>query len=176
MEKQLLLVCLLCSLCGAAEYYVRPTEPTNVSCPGLPCLTLAQYTAGSEYYFKSNNNTVFWFLSGTHSISLPVVITDAYNITLERYEEGNGYPQILFSPSYYCLCAFEDSTMGVCKECSAVQFYNVSMAIVNGLEIVGQSYNNFRSPFELSTSLRTKCLPGLDQTKINLPLRHFSTM
>ena len=146
MYLPLLLVCLLCPLCGATEYYVKPTEPTNASCPGLPCLTLAQYTADSDHYFKSNNNnTVFWFLSGTHNISLPVIITDAHNITLERYGEGNSYPRILFRPSYYCWCAIEDSIMGACKDCSAVQFDNVSMATVSGLEIIGWRYNKTSS-------------------------------
>ena len=147
MEKHLtlLLVCLLCPLCGATEYFVKPTEPTNASCPGQPCLTLAQYTADSDHYFQSNNNTVFWFLSGTHNISLPVIITDAHNITLERYGERNGYPRILFEPSHYCLCAFEDTIMGVCKGCTAVQFYNISRATVKGLEIFGQRYNKTSS-------------------------------
>ena len=52
------------SLCGATEYYVRPTEPTNIACPYQPCLTLNQYISNSEHYFKSN--TVFRFLPGTH--------------------------------------------------------------------------------------------------------------
>ena len=35
----LLLLVPVLSLCGATEYYVRPTEPTNTSCPAQPCLS-----------------------------------------------------------------------------------------------------------------------------------------
>ena len=141
----LLLICLLCRLCGATEYYVRPTQPSTTSCPGQPCHTLAQYISDSDYYFKSNNNTVFWLLSGTHNISMPVIIRDAHNVSLKRYGAGVEYPRVVFSPTYYCMCASEASIMGACKECSAIQFCNVSVATVNGLVLVGWSFNKTSS-------------------------------
>ena len=51
----LLVTVTVFSHCGATEYYVRPTEPTNISCPaGQSCLTLNHYTSDSDHYFKSN--------------------------------------------------------------------------------------------------------------------------
>lgn len=150
----LLLVCVLWPLCGATEYYVRPTEPTNTSCPGHPCFTLAQYINDSEHYFKSNNNTVFWLLNGIHNISAPVIVSDAHNVTIERYGMGEHFPHVVFSPSCYCMCYVR--IQGACKECSAIQFYNVSMATLNGLLIVGKQYNQTSSVNGISFERNTK--------------------
>ena len=117
--------------------------------------TLAQYISDSDHYFKSNNNTVFWLLSGTHNISMPVIIRDAHSVTLKRYGAGVEYPRVVFSPTYYCTC--EASINGACKECSAIQFYNVCMATVSDLVIIGKRYNKTSSinglSFERSNDL-----------------------
>ena len=74
---------------------------------------------------------------------MPVIIRDAHNVTLKRYGAGVEYPRVVFSPTYYCMC--EASINGACKECSAVQFYNVCMAAVSDLVIIGQMYNKTSS-------------------------------
>ena len=82
------------SLCAATEYYVKPTEPTNTSCPAQPCLTLNQYTSDSDHYFKSN--TVFKFLPGTHHMDRPFTIGNVHNMSLESSsDDSNEYPHLV---------------------------------------------------------------------------------
>ena len=88
---QLILLIPVLSLCGATEYYVRPTEPTNTFCPAQPCLTLNQYVNDSNHYFQSN--TVFKFLPGTHHMDRPVIIGTVHNISLENF--SNKHPHLV---------------------------------------------------------------------------------
>ena len=90
----LLLLLPVLSQCGANEYYVRPTEPTNTSCPGQPCLTLNQYTNDFSHYFASD--TVFKFLPGTHLMNRALEIRDIHNISLTGSNiKSNVYPQLV---------------------------------------------------------------------------------
>ena len=90
----LILLVPVLSLCGATEYYVRPTEPTNTSCPAQPCLTLNQYTSDSDHYFKPN--TVFKFLPGTHHMDRPLTIGNVHNMSLESLsDESDEYPHLV---------------------------------------------------------------------------------
>ena len=118
------------SLCGATEYYVRPTEPTNTSCPGQPCLTINQYTNDSDHYFKSN--TVFKFLLGTHELYQPVYIKNVSNVLLESYiiNDTNRYPLLAgwFSGS---LAHCTDGT----GHCTALTFYNVHNVTIRGIGV-----------------------------------------
>ena len=84
----LVLLALLCPLhlCGAAVYYVRPTQPCNAICPGDPCLTLDEYTVSSERYFISN--TAFLFLGGNHELSSSFNVSGIHNLTLKPYTDG----------------------------------------------------------------------------------------
>ena len=126
---------------GASGYFVKPTQPANSSCPGQPCLTLAQYINASDFYFKSNNNSVFWLLNGTHFITSPLNITDAFNVTIKSYPwQDNHYnkPLIVYNSSNFCECPFGT---GVCQKCSAIQFYNARRATVEGIELVSVKFN-----------------------------------
>ena len=68
------------SQCGASKYFVKPTNFTNDTCPGQPCLTINEYTNDAAYYIKSN--TVFMFLPGKHVLLRPIVIREVENISL----------------------------------------------------------------------------------------------
>ena len=131
MLLMILGVSFVLSPCETTEYFVRPTQPTNSSCPGSPCLTLAQYINEADRYFKSVNNSIFLFLSGTHNISLPVTIADSYNITLKNYEK-NETPSVVLNSDYVCVCEFRF----VCQKCSAIQFHNTSSAVVKGIDFL----------------------------------------
>ena len=141
----------------AVGYFVKPTQPANSSCPGQPCLTLAEYINNTEYYFRSNNNSVFWFLSGRHHISSPVVVTDAYNVTLNYGEKDNQIPLVVFSPIYYCACTIPITIYSVCGKCSIFQFTNVSMVSISELSLQGTAYNDTSSvsgmSFEMSENI-----------------------
>ena len=82
------------SLCGATEYYVKPTEPTNTSCPAQPCLTLSQYINNSDNYFQSN--TIFKFLPGIHHMDRPLDVRDVQSMSLESYySHNNEWPHLV---------------------------------------------------------------------------------
>ena len=83
----LLLFFAVLQVCSATEYYVKPTEPTDTTCPGQPCLTLNEYTNDTDYYIKSN--TVFIFLPGKHHMDRPLQVIDLQNVTLKSTDNDN---------------------------------------------------------------------------------------
>ena len=123
------------SLCGATEYYVTPTEPTNTSCPAQPCHTLNHYTNHSDYYFKSN--TVFKFVPGTHFINRPLEIRDVENISLEASDDNSDmYPELVAQVS----CQYEEildfnRLQFPYVSCSVVWMINVTHAAIQGLSV-----------------------------------------
>ena len=115
----LILLVPVLSLCGATEYYVRPTEPTNTSCPAQPCLTLSQYTSDSDHYFKPN--TVFKFLPGTHHMDRPLTIENVHNMSLESLsDESDEYPHLV--------AQFSCETEG--HECMYMDWYNMDWILI----------------------------------------------
>ena len=76
-----LLILCVCGppLYGATDYYVRPTEPTNASCPGQPCLTLHHYIQN----LSSNAN--YHLLPGVHSINGPITLKYVHNVSTQLY-------------------------------------------------------------------------------------------
>ena len=46
---------------------------------------------------------------------------------------------MVFSPSHNCLC---EPTLQFCAQCSAIQFYNVTTATVEGIKVIGTRYEN----------------------------------
>ena len=130
----LLLLVPVFSLCGATEYYVRPTEPTNTSCPGQPCLTLSQYSKDSDHYFKSN--TVFKFLPGTHRIDRPVLVTNIQNISFQSFhDQRDQYPHVVAQfHSDFEICRCDPNTID-CIPCDAISFHEVADVIIKGINI-----------------------------------------
>ena len=110
-------------LCGATDYYVRPTEPTNASCPGQPCLTLHHYIQN----LSSNAN--YHLLPGVHSINGSITLKHVRNVsmaafnssvtkiaaTIEFNSRGNG--------SLYSL------------KCSGISFQDASNITISSLSI-----------------------------------------
>ena len=143
--RLLFLLLPVVSQCGATEYYVRPTEPTNTSCPGQPCLTLNQYTNDSSHYF--NSDTVFRFLPGTHLMDKPLEIRDVHNISIKASDDNNGiYPELMTGfpcqhetdesciqlqfpgDVYYALHNFD-----MC--CSAIRLINVTHGVIGSIRL-----------------------------------------
>ena len=133
----LLVTVTVFSHCGATQYYVRPTEPTNISCPpGQSCHTLSHYTSGSDHYFKSN--TVFKFLPGMHQINRPLQIRNVHNVSLTAYADQTPHVMAEFS------CENETNGDGVQCEvdlysvdihCAAIWFTNVTDAAISGINV-----------------------------------------
>ena len=123
------------SLCGATEYYVRPTEPTNTSCPGQPCLTMDQYTNDPDRYFKSN--TVFKFLSGTHKLIRPVRMEGVCNVSLQAYvhdpyNNAYSYPLLL---GWFSGHLTDCSRSNEADQCSILRFNNVHNISMKGIRL-----------------------------------------
>ena len=81
---EMLVIAMILLLCSHAENGVTPivlfvTPNPNVSCPGMPCLTLSQYAQDQEMYFGTD--TELWFLSGIHILCSSVTIEGETNIT-----------------------------------------------------------------------------------------------
>ena len=138
---QLILLIPVLSLCGATEYYVRPTEPTNTSCPAQPCLTLNQYVKNSDHYFQSN--AVFKFLPGTHHMDRPVTIGNVHNMSLESF--SNEYPHLV--PQFSCETKAHGCLrvsawkyhFNVC--CAAIWLYDMYNVTVKGVNVTVQTPN-----------------------------------
>ena len=166
----LILLVPVLSLCGATEYYVRPTEPTNTSCPAQPCLTLNQYTSDSDHYFKSN--TVFKFLPGTHHMDRPVTIGNVQNMSLERLsDESDEYPHLVAQFScdaevHECITSpwYWTRYVGYFKVCcAAFWLHDMYSVTVKGISITVQTSNEPSSGIILqnvsgiTVQLSTKC-------------------
>ena len=126
----LILLVPVLSLCGATEYYVRPTEPTNTSCPAQPCLTLNQYVNDSDHYFQSN--TVFKFLPGTHHMDRPVTIGNVHNMSLENFSKD--YPHLV--AQFSCKTKAHD-----CSGIAAVLLQDVQNITFKGINVTIQTPN-----------------------------------
>ena len=72
-------VLVLIGYVSASEYYVQ--APDGTSCPvNTKCQELSFYTNRSDQYFV--DNTIFYFLEGTHIMEDSVVINNVSNLTL----------------------------------------------------------------------------------------------
>ena len=133
----LILLIPVLSLCGASEYYVRPTEPTNTSCPAQPCLTLSQYINDPDHYFQSN--TAFKFLPGTHHMDRPLIIGNVQNITLEASNKRGEHPELLAEFTcghHHCIHA---KWQNVC--CAAVFLHDIHNVTLMGIRVTVQTAN-----------------------------------
>ena len=157
-------------VCSATEYYVRPTEPADTTCPGQKtCLTLNEYTNNTDHYIKSN--TVFIFLSGKHHMDRPLEVTDMQNVTLKLNDTENVQPSLVpqFPCKMHSQCLeieppdvayakrdhhmiFARSKVSVC--CSAIRLINVTLAHIDGIQITANlPYNVSGLIIEQSTDI-----------------------
>ena len=79
---------ILWSTSALHERYVKPDNPSSLSCPGQPCLTLDQYTQQAATYFTTGST--FLFLSGNHTLQTTINLTDIHDLKFKRSEE-KGY-------------------------------------------------------------------------------------
>ena len=138
----LLLLVPVLSLCGATEYYVRPTEPSSTPCPGYPCRTLSGYYGyieNSDSYFQSD--TTFKFLPGTHYMDKPLIIAGQNNISLESYSDEQ--PQLV--AEFPCECGssnYQNITCGyepIKVSCAAIQLRDMNLVTLKGINVTVQT-------------------------------------
>ena len=119
-----LLILCVCGppLCGATDYYVRPTEPTNASCPGQPCLTLHHYIQN----LSSNAN--YHLLPGVHFINGPITLKNARNVSMAAFRSNSSSPKIVATIDCHCITR-------PCYECTGISFVNASNISISSLSI-----------------------------------------
>ena len=154
MRYSLIVFCfclaLLSILCEATEYYVRPTEPTNSSCPGTPCLTLKQYMAHSDLYFKSNSE--FRVVSGIHMLpNSPLKFSNVHNVSLIG-DKRDTIPKLLLQEQL-SLCKCKKRTYQSCGFCAGVFFQNATNITLENLSIVMMTPNYNRSLWNSAISI-----------------------
>ena len=78
---KLLLSIILCSHAenGGTPVVLYVTPNPNISCPGMPCLTLSQYAQDQDMYFGTD--VELHFLSGVHRLNSTINIEGKTNIT-----------------------------------------------------------------------------------------------
>ena len=82
----IIIVSFLWSTSALHERYVKPDNPSSLSCPdGQPCFTLDQYTKQAATYFTTGST--FLFLPGNHTLQTTINLTDIYNLKFKRSEE-----------------------------------------------------------------------------------------
>ena len=183
----LLLLATVISQCGATEYYVRPTEPTNTSCPGQPCLTLNQYINNSSHYIQSN--VVVTFLPGKHVLERPLEIRNVDNVTLRVISDASGkYPQLVaqFSCWSNYQCSNKNARVNALlndiplEDCSIIQLYNASHISISGIHVAIHSVNISAIRVEQSTNIHLQIdiysvKTGLDTNGCNIGIVAYKT-
>ena len=120
-----LLILCVCGppLCGATDYYVRPTEPTNASCPGQPCLTLHHYIQN----LSSNAN--YHLLPGVHSINGPITLKYVHNVSMAAFNSS----ETKIAATIECNSRGSGSLYSL--ECSGISFQDASDITISSLSI-----------------------------------------
>ena len=183
----LLLLATVISQCGTTEYYVKPTDPTNTSCPGQPCLTLNQYINNSSHYIQSN--VVFIFLPGKHVIDRLLQIRNVENVTLKGILNGTGnYPQLV--AQFSCWSNYQCSNKAArfvtllnyfpFKDCSVIQLINVAHVNISGIHFTMSTVNVSAIKVEQSTNIHLKLdiysvNSDLDQNGCNIGIIAYET-
>ena len=87
---QILILVLLSSCSAQSTYYVTPTPDTP--CPGEPCHTLSEYTAG-QFFNNLPVNTTMEFLPGNHTLEQTISVTNLTWLTL--HGDLSSLPEII---------------------------------------------------------------------------------
>ena len=94
----------------ASEYYVS-AAPNGVSCPTTdrPCHNLSHYVADYSSYFT--DDTIFYFLEGTHTLQDILEITNISNITLQGLSHvEQGFLETVMQSTSVIMCSDNNRT------------------------------------------------------------------
>ena len=122
---------ILCTFNGyvtANEYYVT-AAPNGVSCPTthLPCHNLSYYVADYSSYFT--DDTIFYFLEGTHTLQGILEITNISNITLQGQGHiEQGFHETVMQSTSVIMCSDN-------KRAAGIQFATSQSIVMKSLTI-----------------------------------------
>ena len=109
--------------CGATDYYVRPTQPASISCPGQPCLTFSQYAN------SLSSNATYHFMAGVHVIKGTIEVRNIRNVSLVALERNVDLPQIISE------CGSSGNTSNRYVECFGIMFKDVRDITISSLNL-----------------------------------------
>ena len=150
--------------CGATDYYVRPTQPASISCPGQPCLTFSQYAN------NLSSNATYHFMAGVHAFNGSIVVQKVRNVSLLAFQKRNAeLPQIISE------CDSSGNTSNSYVECFGIMFKDVRGITISSL-ILKMPYATTRLTFIESTGIviQTLCVSETEVT--NSPIHIFSIL
>ena len=147
--------------CGATDYYVRPTQPASISCPGQPCLTFSQYAN------NLSSNATYHFMAGVHAFNGSIVVRKVMNVSLLGFERNANLPQLISE------CSNSGNTSNTYVECFGIRFKDVRGITISSL-ILKMPYATTGLTFIDSTVivLQTLCVSIIEVT--NSPIQTFS--
>ena len=117
----------------ASEYYVS-TDPNGVPCPhtDLPCHNLSYYNADYTSYFT--DDTIFYFLKGTHILQGTLEISGVSNITLQGLGHiEQGFHETVMQSTSVIRCS--DYNGG------GIQFTNSTCVVLKSITITNCGFN-----------------------------------
>ena len=129
------LLCCLGNVHGITEYYVKPTEFDNTSCPGEPCHTLNHFASNTHYAWSG---VVVRFLPGNHSLNQSLYISSSSNLHLTSFEPVTSIQNL--------------SVIIHCPGMGNLYFYNVSNVTIHGLSFYHYGIP-LQSPFMTPSAL-----------------------
>ena len=120
----------------ASEYYVS-AAPNGLPCPttDLPCHNLSYYVADYSSYFT--DDTIFYFLEGTHNLQGILEITNISNITLQ----GQGYIEQGFHET-----VMQSTSVIMCSDnnrAAGIQFTTSKSIVMKSLTIANCAFNAY---------------------------------
>ena len=122
----------------ASEYYVS-AAPNGDPCPhtNLPCHNLSYYTADYASYFT--DDTIFYFLNGTHILQGTLEISDVSNITLQGLSHiEQGFHETVMQSTSIIRC--NDYSRGGIQFTSSSDVVVISLTIANCGAFYNTSY------------------------------------
>ena len=120
----ILLLCCLGNVHEVTEYYVKPTEFDNTTCPGEPCHTLSHFASNTLYAWSG---VVVRFLPGNHSLNQSLYISSSSNLHLTSFEPVTSIQNL--------------SVIIHCPSMGNFHFYNVSNITIDCLGFYNCGFN-----------------------------------
>ena len=120
----ILLLCCFGNVHGVTEYYVKPTEFGNTSCPGEPCHTLNHFASSMH---NTWSGVVVRFLPGNHSLNQSLYISSSSNLHLTSFEPVTSIQHL--------------SVIIHCPSMGNFHFYNVSNITIDRLGFYNCGFN-----------------------------------
>ena len=140
LEIMILVLLLSPASCGTVEYYVTPTQPSNLNCPqDKPCYTLDEYALKySDQLSNQEGDVRLFFLNGVHTLSHNLTVSNTDSLYLSALDDPLDNITYLDTEA---ITAFRPKII-VDLGCH-VNIENLSLLLIEKLDIYGEAYSYF---------------------------------